>query len=160
MIVFVAFPVMLLIAGPLATLVCMAAYFKEKVIVYIMLIIALNASVHKHWRSIPYSAYASHEFQYSTRDREKAIKEDTEALLNTAIFTSWISPSSQGYSRSKFQHLSSIINLIGYITGIATIIIFISLAELPLSDNPPITHCLKNENNISLKFILNLFSCS
>jgi len=47
MIVFVAIPIVILIAGPLAAVVCMAAYFQEKVIVYIMVIIVLNAFVLK-----------------------------------------------------------------------------------------------------------------
>jgi hypothetical protein len=160
MIVFVALPVILLIAGPLATVVCMATYFKEKVIAYIMIMIALNAIVMKCFWSIPSSSpYKSCETM-NIREKyyEKQMKQDQETLLNTAIFTSWICPCSVWFYKSNFLLMSSIMNLLGHITGVASILILISSAELPLSDNPPITHCFKNENNLSLRCILDLFS--
>jgi len=161
MILFVALPVMLLIVGPLASVVCMAAYFKEKVIVCIIIIIALIALVLKspcsqeilYKKTYSENAYKSCELEQSPKDWNRRMKRDREAMLITAIFTSWISPCTMWFSESKFIFVSSLTNLFGHFVGIASILIFISTAALPLNDNPPITHCFKNENYISSMFI-------
>jgi len=141
---FVALPVTILIVGPLSSVVCMAAYFKENVIVCIIIISALIALVLK-------SPYLE-DLLYDDDDLEEAYK-SYELKQITAIFTSWISPCTMWFSESKFIFVSSLTNLFGHFVGIASILIFISTAALPLNDNPPITHCFKNENNISLMFI-------
>jgi len=163
MIMFVALPVTILIVGPLSSVVCMAAYFKENVIVCIIIISALIALVLKspYLEDLLYDdddleeAYKSYELKQThiSKDVKRRAKRDREAIFFTAIFTSWISPCTMWFSESKFIFVSSLTNLFGHFVGIASILIFISTAALPLNDNPPITHCFKNENNISLMFI-------
>jgi hypothetical protein len=163
MIMFVALPVIILIVGPLASVVCMAAYFKEKVIVCIIIIIALFALVLKspYLEALIYDddnfeeAYISYELNQRCipENVKRRVKRDKEAILITAIFTSWISPCTLLCKGSVFLFVSSLTNLLGHFVGTASILIFISTAALSLNDNPPITHCFKNENNISSMFI-------
>jgi len=100
MIAFVALPVMILIAGPLTSVVCMAAYFQEKVFACILIIIVVNASVLKspclEDKLYPYTylsnLYESYELEAVPEDVKTRAKQDKEAILITALFTSWISP--------------------------------------------------------------------
>ena len=100
MIAFVALPVMILISGPLTSVVCMAAYFHEKVFACILIIIVVNASVLKspclEDKLYPYTylsnLYESYELEAVPEDVKTRAKQDKEAILITALFTSWISP--------------------------------------------------------------------
>jgi hypothetical protein len=69
-----------------------------------------------------------------------------------------ISRPQPGFCVKPSSFFSTLSNLLGYIVGIASILIFISTDALALNDYPPITHCFKNENNISFAQDFLLFS--
>jgi len=98
MMVVAALPVMFLIAGPLASLVCLASYFQDKVIVFIIVTTGINvmflSSLYLKDELCPSikSSYASYELNEVTEDDEKRAREDCQAIFLSAIFTTWISP--------------------------------------------------------------------
>jgi hypothetical protein len=166
MIAFAAIPIMILIAGPLAAVVCMASYLREKVIMSIVLIIGLNACVlkfpclaEKLYPKIQ-DLYESHELRGISEDDERRGKKESETMFYTAIFTSWISPCTlwaNNYKcKSYFLLVSSFTSLLSHAILVAFIFIHISSADLSQYDNPPITHCFGSSDNISLRFILDL----
>jgi hypothetical protein len=164
MIAFVVVPVMILIAGPLASVVCMAAYFQEKVIVCIIIIILFNALMLKSpclkdlldfSINEPYKKYIQTEG--TSKDFDKQEKLDRDTVFVIAILTSWISPCTvwcyNFFSKSKFLLVSCLTNLLGHFMGIAAIFIYILSAEIPISGNPPITHCFTAENYTTQRFL-------
>lgn len=166
MIAFAALPIMILIAGPLAAVVCMASYLQEKVIVCIILIIGLNACVlkspclaEKLYPEIQ-QLYESHELDGVSEDDERQGKKESETMFYTAIFTSWISPctvwANNFKCKSYFLLVSSFTSLLGHALVIAAIFVYISSTDFPLLDNPPITHCIERSNNVLVRFILDL----
>ena len=168
MIAFVALPVMILIAGPLASVVCMAAYFQEKVFACIIIVITVNTLVLKspclEDKLYPYTyiscLYESYELEAVPEDVKTQAKQDKEAMLITALFTSWISPCTVWANNIKcnsyFLLVSSFLTMFSHAVGIASIFIYIWFADLVLSNNPPITHCFSSTYIISLRFILDL----
>jgi len=78
-------------------------------------------------------------------------KSDLAKRVSSEIvtLTLLISRPQPGFCVKPSFFFSSLSNLLGYIVGIASILIFISTDALALNDYPPITHCFKNENNIS-----------
>jgi hypothetical protein len=164
MIAFVALPVMILITGPLAAVVCMAAYFKEKVIVHILILILVNAFVLKFpcFRYFIFSGnsfiWKSYEIKPTSHDSFKRAQQESETIFLTALLTSWFSPCTVWintfFNKSHFLLVSSLTSLLGHFVGICAIFVWISSAELPLNDKPPIIHCFKSKTNNSARLFL------
>ena len=96
MMTFVAPLVILLLAGPLYTLVVMSIYLKEYILIYICIILFSNSVVLKKWMSNDtqksMDLYTLREnTPISTCDQERSHQESLMIYM-TAICTSWIAP--------------------------------------------------------------------
>ncbi len=159
MIIYAAPLITLQLLFPLFALILMASYFKEFVIVCIAIITIVNAAVLKS-KCLKKKLYC--DICKLQRDTfKKRSKKEPESIFYTSIFTSWISPCTVWANNFKFKSYFLIVNsltvLLGHSLGIVSISILTYFEVLKLdllqNENPPITHCFKNQDNVSLRYI-------
>ncbi len=159
MIAFAAPLIALQLLFPMFSLILLASYFKEAVIVCIAIIILANLVVLKS-KCLKQKLYCYIGVFYGLEDEEiKKGQKVSEEIFFTAILTSWISPSTLWSHNFKFKSyfliVSSLTTLIAYAVGIIFVFFFtyyeVFKLDLLQTENPPITHCFKNEENDSLR---------
>jgi hypothetical protein len=159
MIIYVAPLIALQLLFPLFSLILMASYFKGIVIVCIAIIILANAAVlNFEWLKKKCFCDISLLYGHFDHKMQRGQKESAE-ILNTAIVTSWISPCTVWSNNFKFKSyfliVSSITALLGHAVGILSVFILTRfgylLVDLSLSENPPVTHCFRNQDKIFLR---------
>ncbi len=160
MIIFAALPITLQLLFPLFSLILMASYFKEFVIVCIAMIILANAAVLN-------SKCLKPKLYCDIRDlccfNEKYLRKgqkESDEIFYTSIFTTWISPCTVWCHTVKFKSYFLIVNslttLLGHAVGIIFVFILTYLDVLKMdplqNETPPITHCfLLNEGNFTMR---------
>ena len=153
MVAFVALPIVILISGPLVAVICMASYFKDKVIVYIVINIVTNGCVLlllPVLRRKLYPKFSNIYQRFESEEGENDVylgEREIERTFFTAILTSWISPctvwANSYRTKSYFLLVSSFTCLLLHTSGVA-IIIYTAMYYPPSSfENPPITHCFE-----------------
>jgi hypothetical protein len=159
MIVLAAMPITLQLLFPLFSLILLASYFREFVIVFIAIVVSMNAAVLK-LKCLTLKLYCPIRKLYGFDDEHiKFGQKESEQIFYTALFTSWISPCtvwSNNFTRkSYFLIVSSLTTLVGHALGI-TFLVFLTYFEvfkidLAQTKSPPITHCFKRQENMSIR---------
>ena len=159
MLIYVALPIFMQLLFPLFSLILMASYFKEYVIVCIAIIMLTNLVVLKS-KCLNKKLYCDIWKLYSTVDENmKKGKKETDEIFNTAILTSWISPCTVWSNNTKFKSYfliaNSLTTLLGHAVGIASVFLMthfeILSMDLSKLENLPITHCFRNFENVSAR---------
>jgi hypothetical protein len=151
-IIFIAPLIALQLLFPMFSIILMAAYIKEYAIVWITInILVTVAALHSNCC-----------FAFGTRVFERSLNGSSHYLSTKyyiAIFTSWISPctvwSNTHKFKSSFLIVSSLVSLTAHAVGILSIYLLTHfgylLRDLSQYENPPLTHCFRNHDNISLR---------
>ncbi len=154
MTIYVAPLIALQLLFPMFSLILMAAYLKEYAIVCITInILVTVAALHSNCC-----------FAFGTRVFERdPFRSKSSHYISPkyyiAIFTSWISPctvwSNTFKFKSSFLIVSSLLSLTAHAVGILSIYLLTHfgylLRDLSQFENPPLTHCFRNHDNISLR---------
>ena len=145
-------PVMLvLISGPLYSLVLMASYLKGFVLLEIFLIIFANFLVLKYlvYKGKPFPEIKllygeSQKKGISVQAKQKG-EEETQSMFFTAIFTAWVSPSSVWANnfqcKSYFLLVSGLTTMTVHVLGIVVIYLVVYYDNFFHLENLPVTHC-------------------
>ena len=146
--------VVLLLIGPIYSLVITTAYLRGWVTVGILFIIVCHSVVTKlpclEEKLFPLSAllYTTYPtYTFSTNGETQEIN-DSRLVLFIANVTSWIAPCTVWTNtlrrRSPFLVLSSTICALGHFFLLSSVFAFSFYAEFSPVDNPPILHCFKD----------------
>ena len=157
MIIYAALPISIQLLFPLFSLILMASYFRELVIVCVAIIILTNIAVLKT-KCLKKKLYCNIDNIYRYANMN-TWQEESEEILHTALFTSWISPctvwSNNFNSKSYFLIVNSLTTLIVHAFCLVSVFVLTYykylLEDLSQFDNPPITHCFKRNENYSLR---------
>ena len=156
MIIYAAPPIFLQLLLPLFSLILMASYFKEFVIVWIGVIMLANMAV----LSLPCfkkKLYCDIQYLYDSKDENrKRWEKESDEIFYTAILTSWISPctvwSNNNKFKSNFLFINSLITFNAHLL-FGWFIPIISEFKWGQSkfEFPTIIQCFENQENISLR---------
>ena len=138
----------LLLLGPLSSLILMASYGKLLVLAQIALITLINAFVLKLLHFYPRDKIVSIFYKL----RELGNKEAKQMFFN-CVFTSWISPcavwANNSLKRTKFLLHSVLITISVHILCTAALYFYLKTYGLAYSNHPPIFHCFPDPFNVT-----------
>ena len=161
MLIYAALPIFLQLLFPIFSLILMASYLKEYVLLSIGIIMLANFAVLKS-KCLKEKLYCHVVDLYGMNaDKMKEGLKEFDEIFNTAILTSWISPctvwSNNFEFKSYFLIVNSLTTLLGHAVGIASVFILthfgVLLTDLAQSENPPVTHCFKGHNISAFRFL-------
>jgi hypothetical protein len=143
---------------PSFSLVLMAAYFREYVIVSIGIIMLAHAIVIKSpclklFKNIWDLYMVDYGYLEMKKNMQLADQEVFEMFL-TSIFTAWIAPCTVWANNSQvtkyFLLISSFTTMICHGIGIlsiyASVYFFLDMSQF---ENPPVSHCFRRDGNVS-----------
>jgi hypothetical protein len=169
MVIFILPFIVLLITGPLFSLVIFATYFNAGVLIVIVVNITASflvlKNVYVRKRPYPYTEHLYSRFKKMLQFGIQQGEREPQAILYTAVLTSWVSPctvwTNNVQCKSLFLLLSNLISSVVHLLSYIVISIGFSIAHLP--QNISILQCFKNKDistNANFRYFQGNYSTS
>jgi ankyrin repeat protein len=144
------------IIGPLYSLVLVAVYLKEMVIVFVLFMILVQFITMK-FVLLKGKEYAYLNELYELGPGIPLVNDkkllDSKNIMNKAIFTAWISPctvwSNNSTDKSYFLLVSSTASYLSHAICLSCIYIYTFFVEISVTSLAPVTHCFTKTENYS-----------
>ena len=154
MMAFVAPAVAIVLLYPLFSLLIMTSYFREYVIVSILLLICLTGASIRLYFEIQERLKKQNSradvikklYKNDNQDLTTQGEKEHDQIIVTAILTSWIAPCTLWNCQSYFLLVLSSVTTFGHSLGILSSYLFACFGDMTKTSHPPILHCFVGNN--------------